>query len=196
MIYTFVVTSCGTCLYITQADTMKLAYPDNSLRTAAFASIDLWVQLITVGLQLIAARPIMKFSLTLAVCLLPLVYATGFLCLTLAPSLMVLVVAMVAARSTTYGLSVPALGVLYTVCTREDKYKARNVIDTLVIRGSDVTTNWLLSAFRGAGASAVVMTAVMVPVALAGALLALLLGRRNARAVALNQGSIDVEPAV
>jgi AAA family ATP:ADP antiporter len=194
MIYTFVVTSCGTCLYVTQADTMKQAYPDNSLRTAAFASIDLWVQLVTVGLQLIAARPIMKFSLTVAVCILPLVYATGFLWLTLAPSLVVLVVAMVTARSTTYGLAVPALGVLYTVCTREDKYKARNVIDTLVIRGSDATANWLLSALRAAGASATAVTAAMVPVALTGALLALLLGRRNARAVALNQGGIDVEP--
>jgi AAA family ATP:ADP antiporter len=191
MIYTFMTTACGTYLYITQADTMKLAYPDHSLRTAAFAKIDLWVQLFTVSLQLIFARPLLKFSLTMTVCVLPLVYATGFLWLATAPSLIVLVVAMVTARSTTYGLAIPALGVLYTVCTREDKYKARNVIDTVVIRGGDATTNWLISGVRAAGASGAMLAAAMVPVALTGVFLALRLGRRNALAVVVSEGSTE-----
>jgi len=187
MIYTFMTTACGTYLYITQAHAMKQAYPDNNLRTAAFANIDLWVQLITVGLQLLAARPILKFSLTITICALPLVYAAGFFWLAIAPSLTVLLVAMVAARSTTYGLAIPALGVLYTVCSREDKYKARNVIDTLVIRGGDATTNWLISGIRAAGASTAVITAGMIPVALVGVFLALRLSSRNGLAAAVSE---------
>jgi AAA family ATP:ADP antiporter len=48
----------------------------------------------------------------------------------------------VISRITTYGFSVPSREVLFTVVSRQEKYKAKNVIDTIAIRGAD----WLASA--------------------------------------------------
>ncbi|HWC64021.1 MAG TPA: hypothetical protein VG501_10395, partial [Rhizomicrobium sp.] len=38
--------------------------------------------------------------------------------------------------------------VLFTVVSRDDKYKAKNVIDTVVFRGSDAASAMIQSAFK------------------------------------------------
>lgn len=182
MLYVFCTTCCGTFLYLTQAEMLKSTYPDNQSRTAVFAKIDLAVQIVTVVFQVVVASRLMKFSLKLTLCCLPLIYGSGFLGIAVTPSLAVLFAAMVLSRSTTYGLAVPALGVLYTVVSREDKYKAKSIIDTLVIRGGDVGCNWTITALRAAGMTTVALAWMMLPIAGLGIGLAILLGHRNAQA--------------
>lgn len=182
LLYVFCTTSCGTFLYLTQAELLREAYPDNQARTAVFAKVDLAVQIITVFFQVVVASRLMKFSLKLTLCGLPLIYGSAFLGLAVTPSLAVLFAAMILSRSTTYGLAVPALGVLYTVVSREDKYKAKSIIDTLVIRGGDVGCNWIITALRAAGMTSVALAWMMLPVAGIGIGLAVLLGLRNAQA--------------
>lgn len=182
MLYVFCTTCCGTFLYLTQADMLKAAYPDHQARTAVFAKVDLAVQIITVVFQVVVASRLMKFSLKLTLCCLPMIYGSGFLGLAITPSLAVLFAAMVLSRSTTYGLAVPALGVLYTVVSRDDKYKAKSIIDTLVIRGGDVGCNWTITALRAAGMATVTLAWMMLPIAGLGIGLAILLGHRNAQA--------------
>lgn len=182
MLYVFCTTCCGTFLYLTQAEMLKSAYPDNQSRTAVFAKIDLAVQIVTVVFQVVVASRLMKFSLKLTLCCLPLIYGSGFLGIAVTPSLAVLFAAMVLSRSTTYGLAVPALGVLYTVVSRDDKYKAKSIIDTLVIRGGDVGCNWTITALRAAGMTTVALAWMMLPIAGLGIGLAILLGHRNAQA--------------
>lgn len=182
MLYVFCTTCCGTFLYLTQADMLKAAYPDHQARTAVFAKVDFAVQIITVVFQVVVASRLMKFSLKLTLCCLPMIYGSGFLGLAITPSLAVLFAAMVLSRSTTYGLAVPALGVLYTVVSRDDKYKAKSIIDTLVIRGGDVGCNWTITALRAAGMATVTLAWMMLPIAGLGIGLAILLGHRNAQA--------------
>ena len=182
MLYVFCTTSCGTFLYLTQAELLREAYPDNQARTAVFAKVDLAVQIVTVIFQVVVASRLMNFSLKVTLCCLPLIYGSAFLGLAVTPSLTVLFAAMILSRSTTYGLAVPALGVLYTVVSRDDKYKAKSIIDTLVIRGGDVGCNWTITALRAAGMTSVALAWMMLPVAGLGIGLAFLLGHRNAQA--------------
>lgn len=182
MLLTLCTTCCGTFLYLTQAEMLRHAYPDDDARTSAFARIDLFTQILTLVFQLLVASRLMKFSLTLTLCALPLVYAAGITGLAVTPSLGVLVVFMVLSRSSTYGLAVPSIGVLYTVVSREDKYKAKSVIDTLVIRGGDVGCNWAIQGLRNAGRSASFVAWAVLPVAIFGVCLGCLLSYRNSQA--------------
>lgn len=182
MLFTLCTTCCGTFLYLTQADMLRNAFQDNDARTAAFARIDLMTQILTLIFQLVVAARLMKFSLTLTLCALPVVYATGILALALTPSLAVLVVFMVVSRSVTYGLAVPSVGVLYTVVSREDKYKAKSVIDTVVIRGGDVSCNWAIAGLREAGRSAAFVAWAVLPVAVLSIAIGCLLSYRNSQA--------------
>ena len=52
-----------------------------------------------------------------------------------------------------YGLGKPGRDMLYTVTTPQEKYLAKNVIDTLIYRGSDSLGNWLHSAIITLGFS-------------------------------------------
>lgn len=188
MLFTLCTTCCGTFLYLTQAEMLRQAYPDDDARTAAFARIDLFTQILTLIFQLLVAARLMSFSLTLTVCALPLVYVLGILGLAATPSLSVLIVLMVLSRSSTYGLAVPSIGVLYTVVSREDKYKAKSVIDTLVIRGGDVSCNWAIQGLRNAGRSATFVAWAVLPVAVLSVALGCLLSYRNGRAQARSAG--------
>jgi ATP:ADP antiporter, AAA family len=63
-----------------------------------------------------------------------------------------------------YGLERPAREILFTTVSREEKYKAKSFIDTVVYRGGDVVGGWLeggLSAL-GLGVGAVLLTAMPV----------------------------------
>jgi AAA family ATP:ADP antiporter len=70
-------------------------------------------------------------------------------------------------RAGNYALSQPARQVLYTVVSREDRYKAKNFIDTAVYRAGDQVGAWsyALVGFIGwgikeAGIIAIVLSAL------------------------------------
>src|SRR5260370_36221416 len=49
-------------------------------------------------------------------------------------------------RGTNFGLTNPAKEVLFTVVRREDKFKAKNLIDTFVYRAGDQIAAWTYAA--------------------------------------------------
>ena len=199
MLYTFATTVCGTYLYLTQADMLNAAWPDAAQRTQAFARIDFGAQAVTILCQFLIASRLMKLSLTLTLCVLPAIYLASVGSLAVAPGLYVLIAAMVFSRGTTYGLAVPAVSVLYTVVSRSDKYKAKNVIDTLVIRGADVAANWTITWLQGMAMVLTTLSALMIPVAATGLGLGMLLGYRNKQAKGTTVSPVSqrdtVEPA-
>jgi AAA family ATP:ADP antiporter len=72
-----------------------------------------------------------------------------------APSLASLAVVQVLSRATTHGLTRPARELLFTVVSRDDKYRAKHAIDTIAYRFGDVAASWLkvgLVAIGGTGA--------------------------------------------
>ena len=61
-----------------------------------------------------------------------------------APTLDVVAAVMVAERITTFGVTGPAVRVLYTVVEPDEKYTAQNFIDTVVYRGGDAASGYLV----------------------------------------------------
>ncbi|MFY9253411.1 MAG: MFS transporter [Fuerstiella sp.] len=174
--YILLTALCGTSLYLTQANILNETYPDPDARVAVFAWIDFSVQSLTVALQLIVAGYLMKFSLPLTLAVLPTMYLLSFVALGFYPTFWAIVPAVVVTRAVVYGITVPAQGVLFTVVSREDKYKAKNVIDTVVTRGGDAVVGQLRDQLKTAGVAMSVVSWAMVPVAVIWVGLAWMLG--------------------
>ena len=175
----------GTFLYFQQASIVAAASDDPAVRTRIFATIDLAIGILTILVQFLATgRLIARFGVGPAAAALPLVFALGFLALAFTPALFVVIGFQALQRATNFALSNPAREVLFTVLDREEKYKAKNVIDIVVFRGADAGSGWVFSALRGAGLELSSISLATVPVAALWLLLALGLGRGQARRAA------------
>lgn len=182
--YILITALCGTSLYLTQAGIVNAEFPIKEDRIPVFAWIDFATQSTTVALQFLVAGHLMRYSLPLTLAILPTVYLIGFAVLGLAPEFAVLVPIVVVTRATVYGVTVPAQGVLFTVVSRDDKYKAKNIIDTLVTRGGDAAASNTGNALRESGVGISVLSWAMIPLTIVWLLLATLLGRNCVAKVA------------
>ncbi|MFZ9195338.1 MAG: NTP/NDP exchange transporter [Burkholderiales bacterium] len=170
----------GTFLYFQQAEIVKAASDDPAVRTRIFAAIDLAAGLLTLLVQFLATgRLITRFGAGPAAAVLPLVFLLGFLTLWLSPMLWLVIAFQAIQRTANFSLSNPAREVLFTVLDREEKYKAKNVIDLVVFRGSDALSSWLFSALRGTGLELGAISLATVPVTAGWLALALWLGRQQ-----------------
>ena len=95
------------------------------------------------------------------------------------PAAAVFVVFYVLRRAGNYAFAQPSRNVLFTTVSREDKYKAKTVIDTVVYRLGDQVGAWSsgLLAWLSFGVSG--MAWVAVPLALAWTVNGWWLGRRQ-----------------
>ncbi len=75
----------------------------------------------------------------------------------------------------------PAREMLYVVLSREEKYKAKNFIDTVVYRTGDAVSAWVYAGMRSVGVSLSTIALLAVPLALVWAWVAFGLGRQQAR---------------
>ena len=170
----------GTFLYFQQAEIVKAASDDPAVRTRIFATIDLAAGLLTLLVQFLATgRLITRFGAGPAAAVLPLVFFLGFITLWLSPMLWLVIAFQAVQRTANFSLSNPAREVLFTVLDRAEKYKAKNVIDLVVFRGSDALSGWLFSALRGAGLELGAISLATVPVTAGWLALALWLGRQQ-----------------
>jgi len=172
----------GTFLYFQQANIVAAASDDPAVRTRIFATIDLAIGIVTLVVQCFATgRLIARFGVGPAVAFLPVVFACGFVALALSPALLVVIAFQAMQRAANFALSNPAREVLFTVVSREEKYKAKNVIDIVVFRGADAVTGWLFATMRGAGLELSTISLATVPFLVAWAILGLALGRTQER---------------
>lgn len=183
-LYIFLFTISSTFLYFTQARIVEALLADRVARTEFFGGIDLWVNVATLAVQLfLTGRILPALGVGVTLGILPAVTGIGFTALGLAPSLLGVALFQVFRRSTNYSLARPAREVLYTVVSREEKYKAKNFIDTFVYRAGDAVgavAQRLLNAHSpGTGSVAL----LMVPLATVWLLVGLTLGRRQRRLV-------------
>ena len=143
--------SSGTQLYFQQAEIVRMQVEDDQEKTQLFAYIDFATQICTLVAQFLLSGVILrKLGVGIALMLLPLVYLCSFAALSQSESLSVLAVAMVAARACAYGITVPAREVLFTVVDREDRYKSKSFIDTVVLRGGDAVSGQLFGTLTNA----------------------------------------------
>jgi AAA family ATP:ADP antiporter len=112
--------------------------------------------------------------------LLPGLCVLGFLGLGIWPTIVVLVVFQVLRRAGNYAVARPARETLYTVVSREDKFKAKNFIDTFVYRSGDQLGAWSYRLLTWLGLSMASIAFLTVPLAGLWLLVGLWLGRRQA----------------
>jgi AAA family ATP:ADP antiporter len=177
----------GTFVYFQQANIVAAASDDPAVRTRIFAIIDLAVGVLTLVVQCFATgRLIERFGVGAAAGFLPLVFAAGFLALALSPALAVVIAFQAIQRAANFAISNPAREVLFTVLAREEKYKAKNVIDVVVFRGADAAGGWLFAALRALGMELRSISLAVIPLAAVWFAIALALGRAQERRSAGN----------
>ncbi len=164
-------TACGaTFMYLAQQRILYDAHLDRVARTSYLASIDSWTQTATFVLQLVVAGPAIRWlgpGVVLAV--LPLARGIGLTVLGATSSLAALRVIQVIGTAATHGLTRPARELLFTVVSRDDKYRAKNAIDTIGYRLGDLASSWLNKGLAAVGGLAL----AIAPLPLAAVWLAL-----------------------
>lgn len=183
--YVIVMTIMATLLYFTRLQMVAALGDDTDFRTTVFARIDLITQLTTLLLQaLIAGRVMKRFGVHVTLMLLPITVALGFIGLAMVGTLAALIVFEAAFRAIQRALTRPARETLYTVVSREDKYKSKAFIDTFGYRGGDVVGAQVEGLLGRLGMGLAGLASVAIPLALAWAALGLWLGRAQQRLAA------------
>ena len=175
-------TLLSTTLYFQQIEIVGREIAEAAERTRLFSTVDLVVNSLTLLTQvLLFPRLVAGLGVTWLLALMPLLSVAGFLMLGAAPMLAVLIAFGVIRRAGEFAISKPVRETLFTVVPREDKYKAKNFIDTVIYRGGDTTAGWVFSGLRTLGLSLPAISFAMVPVAVAWAAVSLYLGRQHAK---------------
>jgi AAA family ATP:ADP antiporter len=181
----------GTFVYFEQARLVKAAALSAESRTQLFAMLDLGVNLLALALQaLVAGRLMQRLGLGITLAAVPLLLTLPLAALAVLPALTTVLCIQVIARAGGHGLLRPAREALFTAVEREPRYKAKNVIDTLLSRAGDALGGWLY-AIAGLATTGVALAAI--PGVLTLAWLGLLLGSRYRRRVTAPAGEGDQE---
>jgi ATP:ADP antiporter, AAA family len=170
----------ATIIYFEQAHIVSEAVKSAGLQTRIFASIDLAVSLLTLVTQLLITGQVLKRVGTgVAAAALPAVYIVGFAVLALMPTLIVVVTVQVVQRWMNFAIANPARQLFFTVVTREEKYKAKNLVDVVVYRGSDALSGWIFDTLQGLGLKLGAIALCSLPVVAGWAVLSIALGREQ-----------------
>ena len=180
--FVLLMTVVATFIYFTRLQMVAAVTDDLDARTAIFGNIDMWTQVAVLVLQLtMTGKIIQRFGLGVALAILPVATAVGFIGLAIYGSFVVLVLLEATNRAVQRGITRPAREALFTVASREDKYKAKAFIDTFVYRAGDVVGAQTEGALGRLGLAMGGLVSVVVPLALVWAALALWLGRAQQR---------------
>jgi AAA family ATP:ADP antiporter len=189
-------TVLGTLLYFQQVSLVKQAVPDTATRTQLFATVDLAVNALTLLTQFfLTGRLLSRLGATAMLVALPVVSVAGFLALGAFNLLPVLVAVGVLRRVGEFAISKPTRETLFTVVPQEDKYQAKNVIDTVIHRGGDAASSWFAAGLQSAGLSLAGMAFAGVPIAAVWLATALFLGRKHERLRAAQAASASASAA-
>ena len=168
----------ATIIYFEQAHIVSEAVKTAGLQTRVFASIDLAVNLLTVTTQLLlTGRVLKRLGTGIAAAALPAVYIVGFAVLAVMPTLAVVITIQVLQRWMNFSIANPARQVFFTVVTRAEKYKAKNLIDVVVYRGSDALSGWIFDSLQGLGLKIGAIALCSLPVVAVWFVLSIGLGR-------------------
>ena len=153
----------GTLLYNEQAAIAKMYFNTTEARTQFFSRIDLWINGLTLLIQLFLTRALLSRYGVAPLLLIPtFAILIGFAALTASPVPLLVAAVQIATRAGEFSLSKPARETLYTRVDRESRYKGKAVIDTVVYRGADLIFVWVHKFMAIFGSSAVFAVGIVV----------------------------------
>lgn len=166
-------TTLSTFLYFQQAEIIRDGFSDSAQRTAVFSSIDLTVNGLTLLFQFVlTGKMVKRLGLAGTLAVVPVLLALGFAVLAHWPLLPVLFVVQIVRRAGDYAIMRPAREMLFVVLSTEEKYKAKNFIDTTIYRGGDAVSAWFYAGLKALGLSITQIAWLAAPLALIWAVIA------------------------
>ena len=173
-------TTTSTWAYFQQTDLAREALKSSDERTVFLANLEIWVNSITVIIQIFLTGRLLKwFGVGFTLVSLPFLSMVGFAAMGVVPSLGLLAVFQVARRAAAYALMRPSREILFTVLRREDKYKVKSVTDTLGYRIGDQLGAWSYGGLHALGLGLQSISFVAVPVVAGWCGLSLWLARKQ-----------------
>ncbi len=170
-LFLLLMTWISTIVYIQLGDLITKAFASREARTQAYAMIDLAVNSLAVLIQLFGTgRLIARFGVGTGLLVNPVIMVVAFLAVAFSPVLLLLGGIQVLRRVAEYAIAKPTREMLFTVVDQESRYKAKNVIDTVVYRFGDVSSAWVSAAILPFGVAGlaifgIAVSAVWFPVA-------------------------------
>ncbi|MDX3925810.1 MAG: MFS transporter [Shinella sp.] len=193
-IYVLLMAVVATFIYFTRLQMVAAVADDTDMRAAILGNVDMWTQIAVLALQLTLTGQIIKrFGLGIALAILPAATAIGFIGLAIYGSFVVLILLEATNSAVQRGITRPAREALFTVVSREDKYKAKAFIDTFVYSGGGSGGAQIEGLLGRLGMGLVALTGAALPLALIWAALGIWLGRAHARRVV--RSPVTVTPA-
>lgn len=184
----------STLLYFLQAELVPKSFSNSTDRTQLLAGVDLLVNTVTLLIQLLAFNKLIhKLGTRALLMVMPLVSLIGYAALSINPAIAVLMALGVIRRAGEYAISKPARETLFNVLPAEQKYRAKNVIDTLVHRSGDTSSAWLLSGLKAIGLGTTQILWLSVPLSAVWLLIAWLLGGQSQRLDAIQASERQTE---
>jgi ATP:ADP antiporter, AAA family len=140
-VFVLLLTWVSTFVYLEQQAHIAKVFTSRDERTQFFSDIDFWVQASSLFLQaLIFSRLYKLIGFKILIVIVPTLMMFGYVAYAFAPTFVVVVGVMIVRRIGEYGIMRPCRDTLYTVVSREEKYKAKSLIDTFIYRGGDATS--------------------------------------------------------
>jgi ATP:ADP antiporter, AAA family len=162
-LFLLLMTWISTVIYYQLQVLITKDFTSLAARTQAFAVIDLATNSLAVLIQLFGTgRFIKRFGVTTGLLLNPVIMVVAFLAVAFSPVLMVLGSIQVARRVAEYAIAKPSRDMLYTVVDQQSKYKAKNVVETVVYRFGDLTSSWLSTAVLPFGVAGLAVLGMVI----------------------------------
>ncbi len=179
----------GTALYMFMNKMVGDAVSGTDQRTQLFGYIDGATNILSLVFQLLVVKhAVKKLGVGATLAIMPLLSLVGFAIIAVNPALLFVAVFQGLRRSFGFGFAKPTSDMLYSVVTPEEKYKAKNFIDTAVYRGGDLVGTWTVKFIWGFGISGI--SVIMLPFAILWSIIAFWLGREYRRRDAADKESL------
>ncbi len=180
--YIVLLAIANTIIYFTQANIILDNTDTFSQRVGSFAQFDMLAQIATLITQIfITTHLIRRLGVGWTLTILPAVTVAGFAALAVWPVYGVMAIFQALHRATRYAAARPARETLFSVVPPAEKYKAKPVVDVFLYRAGDVTGAGIEGALRALGLALGWVAAATVPLAAVWAVLAVGLGKAQAR---------------
>ena len=164
-------------------------------RTVILASLAAVVNILTFGLGMfVTSRLVTRLGMSLTLALVPVFICLGLIVLAFAPLLTVLLAVQVARQAGNYGVTRPAREMLFTHVSREDKFKAKPVVDVVVYRGGDAISGMAFAGLTdGLGLGIAAMAGIGAVIAAIWGTMGLYLGKVFNRKTATQDSALTAD---
>jgi ATP:ADP antiporter, AAA family len=153
---------------------------DRKAQTAFFAAIDLSVNVLTLLVQLfLTGRILRRLGVGATLAILPAFTILGYAVVSLWPALYTVASVQVLRRAGNFAIARPTREILFTVVPREDRYKAKSFIDTVVYRVGDQIGAWSFALLTALGLGLAAVSAIASAAAAAWLVNSLWLGHKE-----------------